>query len=98
MRYEIHSTDFFNRWFGKLKDVAVKQKILARLARVENGNLGDCKQLNPLLFELRFFFAGGLRIYYTIRGDRIILLLTGGDKSSQDKDIEKAEKLLHELE
>ena len=98
MRYEIHSTDVFNKWFGKLKDAAVKQKILARLARVENGNLGDCKQLNPHLSELRFFFAGGLRIYYTIRGDRIILLLSGGNKSSQEKDIERAEKLLHDLE
>ena len=98
MQYEILSTDVLNKWFGKLKDAGVKQKILSRLARVENGNLGDCKQITQHLFELRFFFAGGLRIYYAIRGDRIILLLTGGDKSTQDKDIDRAEKLLNELE
>lgn len=98
MKHEINSTDSFNKWFVKLKDSTIKQKILARFARVENGNFGDFKQLGPRLFELRFVFAGGLRIYYTIQDGKIVLLLAGGDKSSQSKDIAKAEQLLHEQE
>ena len=98
MRYELHSTAGFDKWFGKIKDSATKRKVLARLARVENGNLGDFKQLHANLFELRFFFGSGFRIYYTIRDNRIILLLVGGDKSSQKNDIQKAKNLLNEME
>ena len=98
MRYELNSTKTFNKWLGRLKDAKVKNKVLARLARLENGNFGDCKQLNSGLFELRFFFAGGLRIYYSIQGDKIVLLLTGGNKSSQSKDIETTKNILQDLE
>jgi putative addiction module killer protein len=98
MKYELNSSKNFSKWFGGLKDRATKQKILARLARAENGHFGDFKQLEPDLFELRFFFGGGLRIYYTIRDNQIILLLVGGDKSSQTTDIEKAKRLLDDLE
>lgn len=71
---------------------------LARLARVENGNFGDYKQISPSLFELRVFFGSGLRIYYTIQHDRVVFLLAGGNKSSQEKDIEKATEILAEME
>ncbi|MCG8565163.1 MAG: type II toxin-antitoxin system RelE/ParE family toxin [Desulfobacterales bacterium] len=76
----------------------MKIRLLARLARVENGNFGDYKALTDNLFELRFFFGSGLRIYYTIQEDRIVLLLVGGKKASQNKDIEKAKTLLKALE
>ncbi len=98
MKYELHSTKSFDKWFGRLKDTVTKRKILARFARAENGHFGDFKQISASLFELRFFFGGGLRIYYTIRDNRVILLLVGGDKSSQKNDIEKAKSLLDELE
>jgi len=98
MKYELRSTKNFSTWFAKLKDSAVKRKVLARLARVENGNFGDCKQIEVNLFELRLFFGSGLRIYYTIQGDKVVLLVTGGDKSSQSKDIEKAKNILKNLE
>ena len=62
------------------------------------GNFGDHKQLSTQLYELRFVVGGGLRIYYTIRGKKIILLLTGGNKSSQSKDIATAKDMLNELE
>lgn len=81
----------------RLKDSKVKTRILARLNSVENGNFGDFKQLTSDLFELRFFFGPGLRIYYTIQDGRVMLLLAGGDKSSQTKDIANAAELLHEL-
>lgn len=98
MHYNIQTTDVFSLWFGKLKDKTVKRKILARLARVENGNFGDYKQLSNNLFELRFFFGSGFRVYYTIAQGQLVLLLTGGDKSAQAQDIKKAKQLLIALE
>ena len=98
MKYELRSTRQYDKWLSKLKDTTVKLRILARLARVENGNFGDFKQISPSLFELRFFFGAGFRIYYTIQDSRIIFLLAGGDKSSQERDIDKATELLKKME
>jgi len=98
MKYTIESTIQYDKWFKKLKDTSARIKILARLSRAENGNFGDHKKLSNKLYELRLFFGPGFRIYYTIKDGRIILLLVGGDKSSQQKDINKADVLLKELE
>ncbi len=98
MKYELKSTQTFNHWLAKLKDRTIKNQLLSRLARVENGNFGDTKALSADLFELRCFFGGGLRVYYTIRNQQVVLLLIGGDKSSQDRDIEKAKAILNTLE
>jgi putative addiction module killer protein len=98
MKYRLRSTKQYDKWFFNLNDSTVKIRVLARLNRVENGNFGDFRQIGPDLFELRLFFGDGLRIYYTIQESRLILLLAGGDKSSQEKDIEKATALLKELE
>ena len=98
MKYKLRSTNQYDKWFSKLKEATVKTRILARLDRIENGNFGDFKQISPSLFELRFFFGAGLRIYYTIQNSKVILLLTGGNKASQEKDIENAAELLKELE
>lgn len=98
MNYELQSTQTFTRWFSGLKDRTVKNQLLSRLARVETGQFGDHKLLDANLYELRCFFGGGLRVYYTIRQQRIVLLLAGGDKSSQSRDIEKAKAILHDLE
>ena len=95
---EINATNHFNKWFKGLKNVVVKRKVLARLDRLKNNNFGDYKRIDNNLYELRFFFGSGLRIYYTIRNKHIILLLIGGDKSSQDNDIKKAKRILDELE
>ena len=98
MKYKLRSTKQYDKWFSTLKESTVKIRILARLDRVENGNFGDFKQISPSLFELRFFFGAGLRIYYTIQNSKVVLLLAGGDKASQEKDIEKATELLKEME
>lgn len=98
MKYELQSTQTFNRWLAGLKDRTVRNQLLSRLARMENCQFGDCKALESGVFELRCFFGGGLRVYYTLRQARIVLLLTGGDKSSQSRDIEKAKALLSTLE
>ena len=98
MKYTLQSTKQFDKWLAKLKDRTVRIRVLARFVRVENGNFGDFKQLSSNLFELRFFFASGLRIYYTVRQNQIVLLLVGGDKSTQSKDLEAASRLIEELE
>lgn len=98
MNYEITSTYSFDKWLRGLKDRTIRNKVLARVDRVHNGNFGDFKSLGGNLFELRFFFSGGLRIYYTIRNQQVILLLNGGSKSSQSRDIEKARQMIQELE
>ena len=97
MGYEIRQTAEFKKWFSKVKDKSVRIKFLARLARVENGNFGDHKQLSANLYELRFRSGPGFRIYYTIQGNIIVLLLTGGDKSTQKKNLKKASELLVEI-
>jgi putative addiction module killer protein len=98
MKYRIETTKQYDLWFKKLKDVSSKIKILARLVRVENGNFGDFKRLDTNLYEFRFFFGSGFRVYYTFKNGKIILLLAGGDKSGQGKDIDKARALLKKME
>ena len=97
MKHTLQSSETFSRWFSKLKDAAIKRQLLARLSRVENGHFGDFKRLDAHLFELRCFFGGGLRVYYTVREGCVVLLLVGGDKSTQSKDIEKARAILAKL-
>lgn len=97
MNYEIQTTTTFDRWFSKIKDKSTKYRIEARLSRITKGNFGDTETVASSLFELRFFFGGGIRIYYTMVGGKIVLLLCGGDKSTQSSDIEQAKKLLDKL-
>lgn len=98
MEYELQSTSTFDKWLTRMKDASVKNRLLARLSRVENGNFGDFKQLSSNLYELRCFFGSGLRVYYTIRNGLVVLLLVGGNKATQAKDIETATNLLRDLE
>lgn len=98
MRYELRSTKQYDKWLAKLKDSSVKLKVFARLVMIENGHFGDFKQISSDLFELRFFFGSGLRIYYTIQNGKVVFLLAGGNKSSQKRDISKATELLANLE
>jgi len=93
MKYQLQSTQIFNKWFSSI-DTINKRRILARFARIENGHFGDFKQIDTHLFELRFFFGGGFRIYYTLRNNQVVLLLVGGDKTSQNTDINQAKQLL----
>ena len=95
--YEIKTTVVFDKWLKKLKDRSAKIRILARIDRVSHGNFGDIKEIDNPLTEMRFFFGSGYRIYYVIRENTIVLLLNGGDKDSQKKDIEKAKEILKAL-
>ena len=97
MKYEIETTLDFDNWLSKIRDKTMLHRFDVRLNRVVKGNFGDVKQIDPNLFELRFFFGSGYRIYYTVRNNKIILLLCGGDKSTQKRDIVRAKNLLNRL-
>ncbi len=88
--YEITTTEVYDEWFDSLKDTKGKARINARLRRVELGNFGDTEPVGENVSELRFFFGSGYRIYFMQHGNEIIVLLAGGDKSTQSKDINKA--------
>ena len=75
-------------------DNSTRAKIVKRLERIYDDNFGDYKQIASDLYELRFFFGKGYRIYYTIKGHTVVILLCGGDKSDQKKDIEIAKTYL----
>jgi len=80
----------FKAWLIGLRDRKTRQRILNRLSRVESGHYGDHKSVGDGVTELRFFFGAGYRVYFGEDGDTIVILLTGGDKSSQSKDIRRA--------
>lgn len=91
----IVETNEYLRWYNKLKDSKAKARIDVRLRRIATQeHFGDCKSVGDGIFELRIDYGPGYRVYYTQRGEEIILLLIGGDKSTQQSDIEKAKKIL----
>ncbi|MFV0436915.1 MAG: type II toxin-antitoxin system RelE/ParE family toxin [Desulfopila sp.] len=97
MGYEIEKTVQFDNWLKKLRDRRAVLAIVQRLNRAALGNLGDTKALGDGVYEMRLFLGPGYRLYYTLRDDIIILLLIGGDKSSQKKDIRLAQKIAASL-
>jgi len=94
--YKVKESDLFSKWLVKLKDVQGKVAIIRRVKRVRAGNFGDHKSVGDKVSELRITTGPGYRVYYTQQGDKIIVLLVGGDKSSQSKDIEKAKEMAKE--
>ena len=94
MKYIIEQTNFFKKWIDKLKDRNGKYRIMQRILRMEDGNLGDIKSIDKDLYEARCFFGPGYRLYFTFKGDVILLLLIGGDKSTQREDINRAREIL----
>ncbi|MGE3468082.1 MAG: type II toxin-antitoxin system RelE/ParE family toxin, partial [Pyrinomonadaceae bacterium] len=88
--YSLLKTAEFDRWLTKLRDHRAKARIVARMISAERGNLGDVSPVGGGVSEMRVHYGPGYRVYFTIRGKELIVLLIGGDKSSQKKDIEKA--------
>jgi putative addiction module killer protein len=93
----IYTTATFDKWFSDLKDLQGRARIQARIDRAELGNLGDAKPVGEGVVEMRIHVGPGYRVYLTQQGVEIIVLLAGGDKGSQAKDIKAAVKLAHEL-
>lgn len=95
---EIITTERFKQWLSHLKDRAAVQRIQARIRRASEGNLGDSKFLRDGIGEMRIDYGPGYRIYYMRRGNLLLVLLVGGDKTSQDVDIKHAIELASEWE
>ena len=96
---EVRRTDEFARWLRRLKDSDAKARINLRIRRIAlTGNLGDYKPVGDGVCELRVDYGPGYRMYFAQRGKEIILLLIGGDKSSQARDIKKAKALNEQYE
>ena len=92
---KIKYSETFNKWLMKLKDINAKTRIITRLRRIEaTNNLGDYKSLGNGLYEIRIDYAVGYRLYFIYDGDNIIIILAGGDKSTQQKDIVIAKNLI----
>lgn len=104
MEYEIRifETDNgkrpFSEWLNNLRDIQAKAKIRLRLDRLAMGNFGDCKSVKEGVSELKIGFGPGYRVYFGRIGKQCVLLLAGGTKNSQQKDIEKAQEYLEEFQ
>jgi len=94
----IEKTKEFDKWLKKLNDIQYKAKILFRIQKLEKEeHFGDCKPVGEGISELRINFAKGYRVYFKEKDGKIIILLIGGDKSTQEKDIKKAKDIWKKL-
>jgi len=96
--YKIEKTDNVDKWLRKLKDLRAKAKILFRIQKIENDeHFGDCEPVGNGILELKIDYAKGYRVYFKESDGKIIILLIGGDKSTQQRDIEKAKEILKRI-
>jgi putative addiction module killer protein len=96
--YQLRRTDVFDDWLLDLRDVRAKARILARLESARLGNLGDVRSVGDRVSEIRIDVGAGYRVYFTRRQRVVIILLCGGDKSSQVRDIARAKQMVQEIE
>ena len=94
---EIRQTDVFARWLASLRDERARARINVRIRRLSLGNPGDVKAVGEGVSEMRIDYGPGYRIYFVQRGTALIVLLAGGDKRTQDRDIATARSLAREL-
>ena len=94
---EIRKTDLFANWLDNLRDIQAKARVLVRIERLASGNAGDVKPVGEGVSEMRINFGPGYRVYFVQRGSELIILLAGGDKSSQPRDIKAAIRLAQNL-
>lgn len=96
--FTVRQTQEFQDWLDALKDFRAQVRIAARLRLAEAGNLGDWKPVGGDVSEMRVDFGPGYRLYFTRRGSIVIVMLAGGDKSTQTRDIKRAQRMLKQLE
>jgi putative addiction module killer protein len=96
--YTLRQTQEFQDWLDALKDLRAQVRIVARLRLVEAGNLGDWKAVGGGVSEMRVDVGPGYRLYFTRRGNLLIVMLAGGDKATQSRDIKRAQRILKQLE
>jgi len=90
---EFEQSQVFSNWLGGLKDIAGKARIIARLRSAEHGNFGDCEPVGNAVYEMRIHSGPGYRVYFSRQGSTFYLLLAGGDKSTQKRDIARATQI-----
>jgi putative addiction module killer protein len=95
---EIRKTEVFSQWMDRLRDVRARARVQARIERLAAGNAGDVKPVGEGVSELRIDYGAGYRVYFKKQGRRLIVLLVGGNKGTQEKDIKTALRLARELE
>jgi putative addiction module killer protein len=95
--YQVEQTEVFEDWLDSLRDPMAKFKIAKRLVRIRSGLLGDWKSLGDGVSELRIPYGPGYRLYYTMRGQTLVLLLCGSDKKGQAKAIAKAKEMAKQI-
>lgn len=93
----IYTTEVFDTWLVGLRDAQALARIKMRIRRAEEGNFGDCKPVGEGVSEMRIHYGPGYRVYFAQRGMEVVILLAGGEKLSQAKDIKAALKLAREL-
>ena len=94
---EIRKTETFSRWLDRLKDPKAKAKVLVRITRLSAGNPGDVKSVGKGVSEMRIPYGPGYRVYYVQQRDKVIILLAGGSKKTQSKDIQTAITLMENV-
>ena len=94
---DIKKTDVYVRWLDDLRDIRARSRVLARVERMAAGNPGDVKPVGEGVSEMRIDYGPGYRVYFTRLGNEIVILLAGGDKSTQDTDIKTAQGLARNL-
>ena len=95
--FEVRKTDDYAKWLDSLRDVRVRARVLVRVERLAAGNPGDVRPVGEGVSELRIDYGPGYRVYFKKQGRAIVVLLAGGDKRTQSRDIEKALRLARNL-
>lgn len=93
----IYTTETFDTWFNALRDKMVQKRVQARIKRAELGNFGDCQPVGEGVSEMRIHYGPGYRLYFVQQGIEMVVLLAGGDKSTQQADIRLALELARQL-
>lgn len=96
--FRVLQTEAFRRWLDRLQDARAVVSVTRRLERVQRGNLGDVRSVGSGVSEMRISYGPGYRLYFVRRGADLIVLLCGGDKGSQARDVQRARRIANELE
>jgi len=95
--FTVHQTESFEAWLGALRDLRGRTAIARRIARMAEGNFGDVEPVGEGVSELRVDMGPGYRVYFSVCGPQIVIVLAGGDKSTQQRDIKRAKAMLAAL-